>query len=98
MKAKLLVNQRVDVRDRAFAELVIWQLPTPSAGSSHTFKYRLAYVVDGVCEIRYDNEVGKGDHRHVRTTETMYKFNTPRQLMADFFDDIQRYNHEHPDD
>jgi len=53
MKAKLLVNQRVDVRDRAFAELVIWQLPTPSAGRSHTFKYRLAYVVDGVCEIRY---------------------------------------------
>ncbi len=34
------------------------------AGSSHGFKYRLAYVVDGVCVVRYDNEVDKGDHRH----------------------------------
>ncbi len=97
MKAKLLVRQRVEVHDRAFAELVIWQLPTPSTGSSHTFKYRLAYVVDGVCVMRYDNEAGKGDHRHEGETESIYEFSTPRQLMADFLDDIRRYNHEHTD-
>lgn len=94
-KAKLLVKQRVEVHIRAFAELVIWQLPTPSAGSSHTFKYRLAYVVDGMCVLRYDNETGKGDHRHMRATEIIYEFRSPRQLMTDFFDDIRRYNDEH---
>lgn len=98
MRAKQLVRQRVEIHADAFAELVIWQLPEPLAGSSHTFKYRLAYVVGGICALRYDNEAGKGDHRHFGETETAYEFSTPRQLMADFFNDIQRTRHEHVDD
>lgn len=98
MKAKQLVRQRVEVRENAFAEFVIWQLQAPLAGSSHAFKYRLAFVVDGRCVLRYDNEAGKGDHRHVGRTESDYGFSTPRQLMADFFDDIRRFDHEHPHD
>ena len=98
MKATQLVRQRVEVRENAFAELVIWQLQTPLAGSSHSFKYRLAFVVDGRCVLRYDNEAGKGDHRHVGRAESGYGFSTPRQLMADFFDDIRRFDHEHPHD
>jgi Family of unknown function (DUF6516) len=98
MKAKQLVKQRIEIHANAFAELVIWQLPSPLAGSSHAFKYRLAYVVNGVCALRYDNEAGKGDHRHSGEIEVAYVFTNPRQLMADFFDDIQRINHEHADD
>jgi Family of unknown function (DUF6516) len=98
MKAKQLVKQRVEIHDTAFAELVIWQLAQPLAGSKHSFKYRLAYVVDGQCVLRYDNEAGKGDHRHVGLRETVYKFTTPRQLAADFFKDVERYNHEHAND
>lgn len=98
MKAKLLVRQRVEVHARAFAELVIWQVPAPLAGSAHAFKYRLAYVVGGVCVLRYDNEAGKGDHRHGPENESAYRFKNPSRLMADFFEDIQRYNHEHPHD
>ena len=98
MKAKQLVKQRVEVHAQAFADLVIWQLTKPLAASTHTFKYRLAYVVSGTCVLRYDNETGKGDHRHWGLAETTYPFSTPRQLMADFFDDIRRYNHEHPED
>lgn len=98
MKARLLVRQRIEVHAFAFAELVIWQLPVPLKGSVHRFKYRLAYVVDGVCVLSYDNEAGKGDHRHLGQIETDYAFSSPRQLMADFFGDIQRYNHEHADD
>jgi Family of unknown function (DUF6516) len=98
MKAKQLVRQRVEISASRFAELVIWQLPKPLLGSLHSYKYRLAYVVLSRCVIRYDNEAGKGDHRHRADLETSYPFTTPRQLMADFFNDIQRYNHEHPDD
>ena len=98
MKAKQLVQQRVEMSASRFAELVIWQLPKPSAGSVHSYKYRLAYVVAGECVMRYDNEAGKGDHRHLKLGEVDYQFKSPRQLMADFFNDIQRYNHEHPDD
>jgi hypothetical protein len=64
------------------------------AGSTHQFKYRLAYVVDGVCVVRYDNEVGKGDHRHVGDKKSAYRFQTPDKLIADFQRDIARWNRE----
>lgn len=97
MKAKLLVRQRVEMGDAAFAELVIWQLPQALKGSTHLFKYRLAYVAQGECVLRYDNEAGKGDHRHCLGAETDYAFSNPRTLAADFFQDIEKYRHEHPD-
>lgn len=37
---------------------------------SHTFRYRLADVVGGQCVLRYDNEPGKGGHRHAQGIET----------------------------
>ena len=94
MKAVSLLQRRVAFSETAFAELVIWKSPKPIAGSTHSFKYRLAYVVDGACVIRYDNEAGKGDHRHVGTEEYAYTFRTPEKLLADFQRDIRRWNRE----
>lgn len=94
MKAVELVRTRVTFTNTAFAELVLWRVPKPVAGSVHEFKYRLAYVVVGVCVVRYDNEVGKGDHRHVKGRETAYAFKTPEKLIADFQRDIARWNRE----
>ena len=94
MKAAELVRTRIAYSATSFAELVLWQVPKPIAGSGHGFKYRLAYVVDGACVLRYDNEVGKGDHRHIGDRESNYKFTTPDQLIADFQRDIARWNHE----
>ena len=91
------MRTRIAFSASAFAELVLWQLPKPGAGSAHRFKYRLAYVVNGVCVLRYDNEVGKGDHRHFGGKESLYKFSTPEQLIADFQRDIARWNHENRD-
>jgi hypothetical protein len=45
--------------------------------------------------LHYDNERGKGDHRHTETTEEPYNFSTADQLMVDFEADIARWNHEH---
>jgi len=95
MKAVLLLRRRVIVATDAFAEVVIWRVPEPVAPSRHGFKYRLAYVVGGVCVLRYDNERGKGDHRHWGNTELPYTFTSPEQLMADFETDVARWNHEH---
>ena len=44
--------------------------------------------------LRYDNEVGKGDHRHFGKAESSYAFITPEELIADFQKDIARWNHE----
>ena len=66
MKAVELVRTRVVDSETSFAEMVLWRLPVPVDGSTHSFKYRLAYVVNGVCVLRYDNEIGKGYHRRRR--------------------------------
>ena len=97
MKAVELVRTRATFSETAFAELVLWQVPKPVAGSTHAFKYRLAYVVDGICVVSYDNEVGKGDHRHFDGKESAYTVKTPDKLIADFQRDIARWNRENRD-
>jgi len=97
MKAVELLRTRIAFSETAFADLVLWRVPAPVPGSAHEFKYRLAYVVDGVCVVRYDNEAGKGDHRHFGEKESNYTFQTPEKLIADFERDIARWNRENRD-
>ena len=98
MKAMELLRQRIVYSETSFAELVLWRVPERLPGSSHPFKYRLAYVVAGECVLRFDNEAGKGDHRHFAAKEGKYAFSTPEKLIADFQRDIARGNNEngHP--
>ena len=63
----------------------VWRVPTPVRGSAHDFKYTLAYVEDGVCVLRFDNEAGKGDHRHQGDDDRPYEFTTVERLIDDFF-------------
>jgi hypothetical protein len=72
-------------------EVVIWHLSEPLPGSAHPYKYRLFYgQADGRCIVRYDNERGKGDHRHIADSEESYTFSTLRKLVEDFEADIER--------
>lgn len=98
MKATELLRQRIVFSEASFAELVLWRVPEPVTGSNHLFKYRLAYVVAAECVLRFDNEAGKGDHRHFVGKEGKYAFSTPEKLIADFQRDIARWNSEngHP--
>ncbi len=77
------------------AHLTIWALTTPVRGSQHRYKYRLAYVVNDVCVLRYDNEAGKGDHKHIGEVEISYTFIDTGTLIDDFMADIARWNNEH---
>jgi hypothetical protein len=95
MKTLPLIRRRVVLAPDAFAEIVVWRVPEPVTPSSHALKYRLAYVVGGECVLRYDNERGKGDHRHADGTEAAYAFTHADQLMADFEADVMRWNREH---
>jgi hypothetical protein len=89
MKGELLIDERHVLDIARFVEIVIWQLPRPAAGSQHRYKYRLALVVDGVCVLRYDNEAGKGDHRHMQDIENPYNFSSTETLLADFWRDVE---------
>ena len=89
MPAELLLDEHHVLNETAFAELVVWRVPAPVRGSAHRFRYRLALVVDGECVLRYDNEAGKGDHRHVGEKEERYRFRSAEQLLADFWADVE---------
>ena len=91
MNAKLMLNERHIVAENAFVEMVVWRLPSPLSGSSHSYKYRLALVVNGRCLLRYDNESGKGDHRHEGEEETPYIFTTPQALLNDFWHEADNW-------
>ena len=94
MQAAALIRRRVVLDADAFVEIVVWRVPKPVTGSTHCFKYRLAYVVGGKCVVLYDNERGKGDHRHLGPMQFPYRFSSPESLMADFNTDIARWNRE----
>jgi len=92
MKAELLLRERHVLGEDRFAEIVIWQLPRSLPGSVHRFKYRLAFVVDLECVLRFDNEAGQGDHKHVGTRRVPYTFVSVDQLVTDFWDAIERWS------
>ena len=91
MNAKLLLNERHILVENAFVEMVVWRVPSPLPGSAHDFKYRLALVVDGQCVLRYDNEAGKGDHKHMRQEEIPHPFTSPQDLLDDFWRDVDNW-------
>jgi hypothetical protein len=94
MRAQMILDRRLQLGECAFVELVLWALSRPVPGSAHRFKYRLAYVVDEVCVLRYDNETGKGDHVHRDGGEAKYVFSSPEALLSDFWKDVERWNDE----
>jgi hypothetical protein len=94
MKAELLFRKRLGLTQSAFVEMIIWRVPRPVRGSAHAFKYRLALVSEGICVLRYDNESGKGDHRHVAGRQVEYAFIDLATLQADFWTDVEAWRAE----
>ncbi len=84
MKATLIIRDRRILADGAIIEVVVWQVPTPVPPTTHGLKYRLFYGKDGQRIVGFDNERGKGDHKHVLGVETPYDFTTLAQLLDDF--------------
>ncbi len=90
MKAKLLFSDKYVFKDGAIREMIIWQLPGIDAERLHGLKYRLYYGNPDQCLVRYDNERGKGDHRHYGNSEEAYPWVSVQQLIADFKADIEQ--------
>jgi hypothetical protein len=91
MDAVLLARAKEVRDDGSIVEIVIWELPEPLPPSQHRCKYRLYFGAAGVARVRYDNERGKGDHRHVGDREQDYLFTSVEQLLADFQSDVERW-------
>jgi len=92
MPAALVAKAKEIRDDGSVVEVVVWEVPEPLTPSIHNYKYRLYYGAAGVCRVRYDNERGKGDHRHLGEREEDYRFTTIEQLLADFERDVNEWS------
>jgi len=90
MSAQLLFRDKYIFADGAIREMVIWRLPEADNERPHGLKYSLFYGYPELCLVRYDNERGKGDHRHEDDQEAPYRFISVEQLIQDFKSDIER--------
>jgi uncharacterized protein DUF6516 len=89
-EAELVLRTR-SVYAGGIVEMVVWRVPEPVSPSQHPFKYRLVYVRNGERLVGYDNERGKGDHKHLGPRELKYKFVDVNTLMADFLCDVEAF-------
>jgi hypothetical protein len=55
-------------------------------------KYRLAFVVNEVRFIRFDNKDGKGDHKHIGENEIPHAFTSLPDLVSDFWNDVEQWS------
>ena len=91
MDAVLLARAKEVRDDGSIVEIVIWELPHPLPPSGHRYKYRLYFGASGVTLVRYDNERGKGDHRHVGDREEDYRFTSVEQRLGNSQSDVERW-------
>lgn len=91
MKAIPLARTKDIQADGEIVEVVVWELSGPVPPSVHLYKYRLYYGSGGVSRVRYDNERGKGDHRHIGPLEEHYEFVSIEKLLDDFERDIANW-------
>ena len=91
MAAMVLYRGKYIYSDGAVREMDLWQLPHKTPGRPHGLKYRLYYGLhDGTCLVRFDNESGKGDHKHAGSQEERYRFIDVETSVADFLAEIEK--------
>ncbi|MBU3732556.1 MAG: hypothetical protein FGM26_13600 [Beijerinckiaceae bacterium] len=89
-KATLLVSEKTSYPDGTIMQMVVWSLPKSDPERPHGLKYSLFFGLKGKRLVDYDNERGKGDHKHIGPFEVPYKFQSLPRLFADFEDDVRR--------
>jgi hypothetical protein len=90
-RATLLLDFKA-VQGELLVQMVLWQLPRSTKDRPHGLKYRLYMGRGGRNVVRYDNESGKGNHRHVGADELQspYEFSSLEKLLRDFRTDCER--------
>ena len=89
-KAEKLLDVRNAFDDGSFLVIRVWRVVDPVPPSTHRFKYSFFYGRPGERLVLFDNERGKGDHRHIGEVESSYAFENIEKLTEDFMAEVRR--------
>jgi hypothetical protein len=95
MRAELISRFRDIAADGSGLEMVVWKVPEPVPPATHAYKYRLAYMESGARVVGFDNERGKGGHKHVGDAEFSYVFVGVDKLIEDFILEVEKWKNGH---
>ena len=93
-KAERILDVRNVFDDGSFLIIRVWRVVDPVPPSSHRFKYSFFYGRPGERLVLFDNERGKGDHKHIRDVESSYAFESIEKLTVDFLSEVRRIRSE----
>ena len=93
-KASLIRHNRFNDTYGNIVEMKIWSVPV-TEHTPYGVKYSLVYIVSGERVIGYDNERGKGDHKHVDGKQDLYSFVDVDVLVEDFVSDVEAFIRRH---
>ena len=93
-KASLIRHNRFNDPYGNIVEMKIWSVPV-TEHTPYGVKYSLVDIVSGERVIGYDNERGKGDHKHVDGKQDLYSFVDVDVLVEDFVSDVEAFIRRH---
>ena len=94
MKAVLIKHDRFNDPFGNLVETKLWSVPI-TKHTPYGVKYSFVYIMNGERVIGYDNERGKGDHKHIEGAEIQYVFVDIDQLVNDFVNDVEEFIRRH---
>ncbi len=89
-RARLVFSDKMLFGDGTIYQIKVWSVDCPVPPSGHRYKYSLYYGYPGERIVAYDNERGKGDHKHILDEEYPYASVSLARLIDDFGDDVER--------
>lgn len=93
-KASLIIHDKEFDACGNIIEIRLWSVP-PEPERPYGIKYSLVYIVDGLRVVGYDNERGKGDHKHIDSVEYDYRFVSYKKLKLDFLAAVAEWKEKH---
>ncbi|MFH1587201.1 MAG: DUF6516 family protein [Candidatus Diapherotrites archaeon] len=85
--ADLLRRNKKQLDKYSFIEYRIYSVPE-SEDFPDGVKYSMNFVIKEECVLRYDNERGKGHHRHLGEVESKIQFKSINILIKNFFGEV----------
>ncbi|HZX20724.1 MAG TPA: DUF6516 family protein [archaeon] len=86
--AGLILKERKQLGEDSFVEFKIYEIPK-SPHFPDRVKYSMSFVRNGTCVLRYDNERGKGHHKHFKEKESKVEFSSIGNLMKQFLVEVK---------